>query len=319
MTRERSLKGQLNTATILIAEGRIEEADKLLREIAADPGVALLGPETALGMPRRLHSARLKLAKARGDASEKIALQYHLVPPLERLEPLFVGSQSERRTRVAAAAGPVPEILHQIWIGGPPPETTEVWRKHAERQGWGYRLWTEDTLDALGATEHPVYRQMIRHGDIPGAVDVARYHVLRSEGGLYLDCDWMPVHDEGFDRVIPMMGLSAMAEVTPRLSGVGSPFLNNSVIAAPVRHPVFDMLLDTLPQVVDRLPGAPAWWATGPLVFTLACRLGPVGVLDAGLDGGQVSGTRADVMRRTEELRGAGSPAFLCGWKPWNS
>ncbi len=39
-------------------------------------GQAELGPETALGLPRKLHAAYLKLAKIEKDRSRIIALQY---------------------------------------------------------------------------------------------------------------------------------------------------------------------------------------------------------------------------------------------------
>ncbi len=318
MNRQSSLKAQLNTATTLISEGRLTEAEDALRIIADDPGVAALGPRTALGIPRRLHSAWLKLAKAKGDQRNKVALQYHLVPPPDVLAPLFQPNAEDRRASIAAAAMPVPRILHQIWIGSPPPETTDVWRSYASQHGWHYELWDEDALSALSVVDNQVYRHMRDAGDLPGAVDVARYMVLRDQGGLYLDCDWLPVRDEGPDTAIPMTGLSAIAEETPRLTGLGSPFLNNSVIAAPPAHPVFKRLLRSLPAVIERLPRGPAWWVTGPLVFTLASRAGPVTVLDAGFSAGRFSGTRDEVDRHISELREQQGSEFLCGWKPWD-
>ena len=319
MAHSNTLRGLLKTATILIGKGEFSEAERILATLAKDPERAVLGPETALGEPRRLHAARLKLAKARGDKSAKISLQYHLVPPVEVLVPLFRLDAEGRRARVRAASAPVPRVLHQIWIGSAPPETTGAWRDHAGRHGWDYRLWDEDALAGIGANVDPVFRQMVEKGDFPGAVDVARYHVLSREGGIYLDCDWLPVRDAPLEDVIPMTGLSAMAEVTPRLTGVGSPFLNNSVIAVPPKHPVFAQLLAVLPEVLRRLPGGPAWWVTGPLVFTLAARNGPVGVLDAGLSAAGVDGDRAAADAAIAMLADGSSPAFLMPWKPWEN
>ncbi len=319
MTHPNTLRGLLKTATILIGEGDFSDAEGILETLAGHPERSVLGPETALGEPRRLHAVRLKLAKARGDRAAKIALQYHLVPPADLLRPLFRLDAEGRRARVAAASWPVPRVLHQIWIGSPPPETTPVWRAHAARQGWEYKLWDEGMLAGIGADTVPVFQRMLEKGDFPGAVDVARYYVLSREGGVYLDCDWLPVRHVALEHVIPMAGLSAMAETTPRLTGVGSPFLNNSVIAGPQGHPVFTQLLEALPEVLRRLPGGPAWWVTGPLVFTLAARAGPVTVLDAGLSAEGVDGSRTDADAKIAELSSGSSPAFLMPWKPWET
>lgn len=316
MASDPSAKDALATAKRLIADGDFEAAETALQRLENHPELGTLGPETALGLPRRLHAARLRLAKRRGDLRAKTALQYHLVPPVEVLAPLFAPEPALRQAMVAASAEPVPQVLHQIWLGGPPPETIEVWRGEAARRGWSYKLWDEAALAALGVDRHPVFQDMAARSEWPGAVDVARYAMLHAEGGLYLDCDWMPA-GPSFAEAIPPRGLSAIAEATPRKTGVGSPFLNNSVIAAPPRHPVFERLLARLPEVAARLPGGPAWWNTGPLVFTLAARAGPVTLLDAGFETGPVEGDRTALDRAVSNLRAPGDPAVLIGWKPW--
>lgn len=316
MASESSLKGLLETATVLLIEGKLAEGETILDRIAAHPDRHVLGPETALGLPRRLHSAYLKLAKRKGDRARTTALQFHLIPPVDVLWPLFRITGPERASRVQAQGLAVPKELHQIWIGGTPPETTEIWKDHAARHGWSYALWDEVGLARIGVGGDPVFQHMIEKGDMPGAVDVARYHVLAAQGGLYLDCDWMPVRDEPFETVIPNVGLSTIAETTPRLTGSGSPFLNNSVIAAPPEHPVFRQLLQVLPRVLEALPKGPAWWVTGPLVFTLACRAGPVTVLDAELTAGETLGGRAELDTALTALRAERS-AYLHEWKSW--
>jgi len=318
MTDMPTLRGLLATATSLITQRRFAEASELLDQILADPDNAVLGPKTALGLPRRLHAAQLKFAKATRDKIRRTALQYHLIPPPELLSPLFEVDETGRRARLKAAAAPVPRTVHQVWIGGPAPETTAVWRDHSARNGWDYRLWDEQALADLGIDADPLYRARLESGDFPGAVDIARYHILARVGGVYLDCDWMPVRDAPLDDAIPMTGLSVIAEETPRLTGTGSPFLNNSVIAAPPEHPAFQTLLSALPEVARRLPKGPAWWNTGPLVFTLACRAGPVTVLDAQFAAPMFAGDRGAVEAAARALSEQGSPAALIGWKPWD-
>lgn len=317
MTDPVTLKGLLDTASAHIRAGRLSEAEAVLDRLGQEPDGGALGPVTALGLPRRLHAAQLRLAKARGDVAARAVLQYHLVPPVELLAPLFERTARARAERVRAASEAVPRILHHIWIGSAPPETTDIWRAKCQHLGWRYCLWDEAELAALGVDRDPVYRHMRERGDLPGAVDVARYHVLAAHGGLYLDCDWLPVGAADLEAAFPLVGLSVVAEDTPRLTGSGSPFLNNSVIAAPPGHPVFRDLLSSLPDVIARLPKGPAWWVTGPLVFTLACRGGPVSVLDAALTAGKGRGTRQDAEAEIADLVDAESPAVLYAWKPW--
>lgn len=319
MTDPSSLRTKLNTASLLIADRQFDAAENLLLEIeGAAPGDAL-GPETTLGHPRRLQAAWLRLAKARGDETTKIALQYGLVPPEEALLPLFFETAFPLSDYVAGQDRPVPPTLHQVWIGGPPPETTAAWAKEAMAWGWDYRLWDEKALREIDVTDDPVWRHMRDRDDLPGAVDVARYHLLARHGGLYLDCDWMPVPGRPLTSALPARGLSAIAETTPRRTGTGSPFLNNAVLAAPPDHPVFRHLIDLLPEVIRRLPRGPAWWVTGPLVFTLAARMGPVTILDTRLSADPLTGDRTTVDAALARIASGGPPAVLAPWKPWDA
>ena len=99
-----------------------------------------------------------------------------------------------------------------------------------------------------------------------------------------MDCDWYPTrNDVGFDDFLPMIGLAATAEDIPRNTGKGGLLLGNSIIATPPQHPVFTRLSDILNDVMKELPNAPAWWATGPLIFTLVARGGSITLADADL------------------------------------
>lgn len=160
---------------------------------------------------------------------------------------------------------------------------------------------------------------MLGRSDFPGAVDVARYAILSREGGVYLDCDWYPGRrDVAFHDRLPMIGLTAMAEPVPRITAAGTMLLANSFIAAPPAHPVFARLMAALPGLSAVLPGAPAWWATGPLPFTLAARAGALSLADAGLVAGAAAdgAAEADVaaMAAANEGRDGG---LLIAWKPW--
>lgn len=316
------LRTLLAEARARIAAGRLAEARGLLDRLRAEPDGGALGPPTVLGMPRKLHAAFLKLAKAEGDVLTRIGLQQTLVPPPDLLAHLGHFTTLERAALAEAGRAAVPRLLHQIWIGPrPPPETTEAWRRHAARHGLSYRLWREADLAAIGVDRHPVFQAMAARGDMPGAVDVARYAVLSQVGGLYLDCDWYPARETvSFHHRLPLVGLTCIAEDIPRQTGAGSVLLSNAFIAAPARHPLFTRLLDALPAALAALPDAPAWWSTGPLLFTVVCRAAAVTIADAALVAGSApAGTGRDRIRELCAEAEARDAGLLLAWKPWQS
>ena len=85
-----------------------------------------------------------------------------------------------------------------------------------------------------------------------------------------------------------MIGLTAMAEPIPRNTGQGGLLLSNAMLLTPPAHPVFSRLLNILSEVVDALPDAPAWWATGPLIFTVMSRGGSISLTDSSFLAGSV-------------------------------
>lgn len=314
-------KAALQTARSLIANRRFGEARALLdalRDGLTPQSVEMLGPLTVLGMPRKLHSAFLRLAKAEGDVVTRIGLQYNLVPDLERMTRHFRIDAAALLQMSALNAKPAPRTIHQIWIGSKPvPPGTAAWQKHAQATGYDYRLWREDDIRAIGVFDNPVFRTFLEEGDYPGAVDVARYLILAREGGIYLDCDWYPARtDFGFDAFLPLVGLSALAEQTPRNLGTDSLLLTNSFIATPPGHPLFGILVDALPAVMAELPGAPAWWATGPVIFTLLARMCALTLPDAGFVVANLA-QQAPMEDVSDAIGQAGPSGFLIGWKSW--
>ncbi|MCF3640497.1 mannosyltransferase [Rhizobium sp. TRM95111] len=304
----------------LIDTRAYDEARARLDDMARTAVPAAHDEVTLLGLPRKVHSLFLKLAKAEGDAVARAGYQYTMVPPAERIAGCGRPGSEERRAIARANAAPVPRLIHQIWIGdGPVPPATQAWARHAARHGYAYRLWREADLRRLGLEDDPVFAGMLATRDFPGAVDVARYFILREEGGLYLDCDWYPARDDiAFHDVLPLVGLTVLDETIPRQTPSGSLLLANSFIAAPPRHPVFERLVAVLPEVWRAMPLAPAWWSTGPLVFTVCCRTGSVTLADAALVAGSLPRLMPfeAVERLRDEVRAADG-GLLIAWKSW--
>lgn len=304
----------------LLAQKDFASAQDRLARLAREDDQHLMGEVTALGLPRRLHSAYLRLAKAKEDAVAKAGYQYLLVPPPEVFATYGRFCADERRAIARKNREAVPKLIHQIWIGSKPvPPSTDAWRKHAEANGYTYRLWREADLEAQGIDADPIFRRMLEDGDYPGAVDVARYFILSRVGGIYLDCDFYPARDDiSFCDILPMVGLTAFAEETPRLTGQGGVLFANSFIATPPGHPVFARILQVLPEIAERLPRAPAWWGTGPLIFTVVARAGSVtlagGDFVAAMLADRADFSAVEAARDQAKAKGDG---LLIAWKSW--
>lgn len=303
--------------------GDIEGAEKALDALIADRELvakAELGPPTVLGLPRKLHSARLKLAKIAGDRLRTIGLQFTLVPdPAAMAE--IARFDGEARRRIARLAGEkVPPVLHQVWVGDlPVPPAIEAWRRHCALHGMEYRLWTETELVAEGFDQHESFSDMMARKDYPGAVDVARYLILYKFGGLYMDADWYPARDDAsFEDFMALVGFTALAAEIPRQTSAGGLLLGNAFIATPPAHPVIARIIEAMPRVMAALPDAPAWWSTGPLIFTYACRgagvtLATVDMMAAVLP--RRAPFEAVEAARAEATRGDGG--LIIDWKSW--
>jgi len=320
MSDKKRLNARLAAAAELRQSGQFNGARDILVALKNDPDADLLGHRTSLGLPRRLQSALLKLAKAEKDAVSSIGYQFHLVPPPELMNALTNFTSADRRAMTKVNQQAIPRTIHQIWVGeNTPPVGTKAWEVHARERGYDYQLWNEENLHELGLNENPVYKDMLSKGDFPGAVDVARYVILKKLGGIYLDSDWYPTrNDLSFHDFLPMVGLTTMAEDTPRNTGKGGLLLANSLIATPPEHPVFSRLLKALGDVMKVLPDAPAWWVTGPLIFTLVSRGSSVTLADADIVAGNLAQATSlpDVEHWCKQAQ-IEDKGLLLAWKSW--
>ena len=314
------LNHQLNKSAAYRAKGQFILAHEVLTKVAIDPEVSALGPVTSLGLPRRLQSAFLKLAKAEGNLINRIGYQFHLVPPPECFAKYGRFNTADRLKITIANKNTIPRVIHQIWIGSQPaPITTLSWANHARTQGFDYKLWREEDLMQLGLGKNAAFQGMIAKGDLPGAVDIARYVILERHGGIYLDCDWFPARsDISFDTYWPMTGLSVIAENIPRNTSKGGLLLANSAIATPPNHPVFTRLNTVIAEVIQEIPNGPAWWVTGPLIFSELCRGGSVALAAPDILAKPIAkGASMDEVEQYCIENQTNDGGLLLAWKPW--
>jgi len=91
----------------------------------------------------------------------------------------------------------IPRVVHRIWCGdNPVPEQYEAWWQGWQRQLPDYQFvtWTDREFASLKA----VTAQIAVADSNAKKADIARYEIMRQHGGIYLDCDFMPVNHYDF-------------------------------------------------------------------------------------------------------------------------
>jgi mannosyltransferase OCH1-like enzyme len=87
----------------------------------------------------------------------------------------------------------IPKTVHYIWLGGNKKPGNfhvckESWDKYLRAEdGWKIKEWTEENLPMSQFPEY--FHKALREKKWAFASDVARTHILLSEGGIYLDTD----------------------------------------------------------------------------------------------------------------------------------
>lgn len=123
------------------------------------------------------------------------------------------------------------------------------WQTMHAGRGWTYRLWREADIDALGLRNRDLYD---RAADLAPdnawafRTDVARYEILLSQGGVYLDCDIEP--RKPLDTILATEVPSFAAWETP------GRWVSNAVIGAEAGSPLLAALVSELPiNVCDKI------------------------------------------------------------------
>jgi len=143
----------------------------------------------------------------------------------------------------------IPKIVHRIWFGpNDIPEKYNKWWQAWQRQLVDHEFitWTDEDIDKL-----PLVRDKINEArNYAEKSDVARYEIIRQHGGIYLDCDILPLNFLDFDAfdtdlirlendIISTSDSNGPVEVTA---------CSNGVFAAAPNHPV---LVEAVRQIQD--------------------------------------------------------------------
>ena len=151
----------------------------------------------------------------------------------------------------------IPRVIHQIWLGGEPPEEVSGWLQtwRAHHPGWEHRVWNDGDL--------PILQNQSLFDAAPSyamKADILRLELLLRWGGVYVDADY-ECH-RPIDDLVDGVPLVLLSE---------GPILTNSFIAATSGHPLIQTLVEGLAKVepLDVAAGCPSVLSTsGPKFLT---------------------------------------------------
>lgn len=164
----------------------------------------------------------------------------------------------------------IPKIVHRIWFGpNDIPDKYNKWWQAWQRQLVDYEFitWTDEDIDKL-----PLVRDKIHEArNYAEKSDVARYEIIRLHGGIYLDCDFLPLNfldldalDTDFIRlendIISTSDHNGPVEIVSCSNGFFAAAPNHPVLAEAtrqIRNVVFDPEYKSVDTVVKT---GPVFW-----------------------------------------------------------
>jgi mannosyltransferase OCH1-like enzyme len=156
----------------------------------------------------------------------------------------------------------IPKRIHFVWLGSEIPEIYAELIRRCRRlhPGWRVRVWTEpevrELIRRMGTRLERRFGQ--RNLSLSTRSDLARYHIVACEGGIYLDTDFLvlrsfePLRRQSLFGVYQQPGLVC-----------------SGVFGAVRGHPLFASVFDRLRHADYRLS---ADRLAGPLMFGPLCQ-----------------------------------------------
>ena len=166
----------------------------------------------------------------------------------------------------------IPRVLHQIWFQGqddiprPYKDFQDTWRI-LENRGWRYKLWDKCAIETVTKSNHYFWDIYVHLTSMIEKIDFAKFVILYTEGGVYVDMDsyLLPDREKDFEDtfrtdktwMICEHNVSRMSIHLNVLVGLKSTqiLLNNALVASERNCPV--ML-----KIIKRIQKA----STNPLI-----------------------------------------------------
>ncbi len=142
----------------------------------------------------------------------------------------------------------IPEKIHQIWIGNDEvPNSvkcyTHTWRE--QHPHWEYRLWDEMSCKQLIVKDFPFIEKLYQSLSYNiQRVDLLKYLILYSEGGLYVDLDY-----ECLKSIKELIVNEVCIGLEPKSYALFHNcqfFLGNAFMASNAQHEFFKKLISNL-------------------------------------------------------------------------
>lgn len=141
----------------------------------------------------------------------------------------------------------IPHIIHQIWYQGEnniPPQYVQfqrTWKEH--HSDWKYMLWSEKSITELIEKEYSWFMDTFNSYSLMiQKIDAAKYFILHSFGGVYVDLDIECIRD--IEHELKEESLVVSASGHPWIEWFSKTVLNtnlklnNAFIATEKEHPV---------------------------------------------------------------------------------
>jgi mannosyltransferase OCH1-like enzyme len=160
----------------------------------------------------------------------------------------------------------IPKIIHQIWIGTEIPESVKVLSNQIQylNPDWEYKLWTDDSFDFLDSN---LLKKINKIENLGARSDVLRYLIINKFGGLYLDCDFVPIKNFN-DLIYNNVFIAGICN--PDESNL--PLINNGFFASNSNNPILKMIITNILGNLDILFNISkqdeVFKYTGPDIFT---------------------------------------------------
>jgi mannosyltransferase OCH1-like enzyme len=156
----------------------------------------------------------------------------------------------------------IPKKIHFVWLGSELPELHQALIRRCKKlhPGWRVRVWDDEHVRNLVRGMGTKLEARLRQPDLTLSTksDLARYHIVAREGGIYLDTDFLIL------RPLDSLLHSSLFGVYQQPGLVCS-----GVFGAVRGHPVFSRVFEHLRQADYGL--SPERLA-GPLMFSPICR-----------------------------------------------
>lgn len=150
----------------------------------------------------------------------------------------------------------IPKLLHFIWLGSEYPEYPKLWQRM--NPDWTVIFWDESMLQDL--QNQSLFNASYFHRNMQS--DIARVEILQKYGGVYMDCDEMPLKPLG--NYFLNKSLVAFYENEEKKPGQ----IANGVMASTKGHMIWANIIAYYKKLFP--PAETTWIAnyTGPVAIT---------------------------------------------------